>query len=92
LPEPVSFNDAFLFWAPEHVNNTSLIYIGRNPGPIDSLFNIYRQFATVDDPYFRENGLHVYICRDPKPSWQEYYHNEVLKRKAEFNAVTYNNP
>jgi 4-amino-4-deoxy-L-arabinose transferase-like glycosyltransferase len=84
LPEPVCLNDAFLFWAPDSVNNTTLIVVDDQLGSIDDLFSHYSVFGTVNDKYFRENGLHVYICRDPKPFWQRYYKERVRKLKNEF--------
>jgi len=85
LPDPVSMSDAFLFWAPDSTDKTTLIFIGRNPGKLDSLYNNYRLFGTVNNPYFRENGLNVYVCQNPKPYWQTYYRANVKELKDELN-------
>ena len=86
LPDPVSLSDAFLFWAPDSVNNTCLILVSRDDDKLDGLFDDYKEAATVHNEYFRENGLHVYVCRNPKPSWRTYYKNRVKEMKDEFNA------
>lgn len=86
LPEPVSLNDAFLFWAPDTTGKTILISIDYGLGDLEKQFNVYREFATVKNPYFREDGLQVYICRDPKPTWPSYYSQGVKQAKAAFNA------
>jgi hypothetical protein len=86
LPDPVSFSDAFLFWAPDSVDNICMIAIGRDPGKLDSPYNNWHLAATVDDQYFRENGIHIYVCRNPKPYWKTYYQGNVKEMKEEFNA------
>jgi hypothetical protein len=40
LPEPVSLNDAFLFWAPDSINSTTLICVDEDPGDISELFGV----------------------------------------------------
>ena len=84
LPDPVSLNDAFLFWAPDSVNNNMLIVVDDKPGALDSLFATYHVFGTVNDRYFRERGLNVYVCRNPRPIWQQYYVDRVKEEKANF--------
>ena len=84
LPDPVSLNDAFLFWAPDSINNTTLICVDDRAGSLDSLFDSYRVFGTVNDRYFRERGLNVYICHQPKPIWQRFYADKVKEGKADF--------
>lgn len=86
LPDPVSLNDAFLFWAPDSVNNTVLIYVNMQPDSIGNLFDTWREFATVENKFFRENGLHVYIFSHPGSGWQNYYAQSVRKKKDAFNA------
>jgi hypothetical protein len=86
LPDPLCFSDAFLFWAPDSVNNLTMIMVASEPGKLDSLYNNWREVATVDDKYFRENGLNIYVCKEPKPYWSEYYRNNVKELKDEFNA------
>jgi len=86
LPDPICFSDAFLFWAPDSVNSSTMIMVAREPGKLDSLYNNWSEVATVDDKYFRENGLNVYMCKNPKPYWKEYYQGNVKELKDEFNA------
>ena len=87
LPDPVSLSDAFLFWAPDSVDNTTMIMVAHEPGKLDSLYNTWSEAATVNDKYFRENGMHIYLCRDPKPYWKVYYETNVKELKGAFNGA-----
>ena len=87
LPDPVSLSDAFLFWAPDSVSNTCMILVARDPNKLDGLFNDYKEAATLHNEYFREDGLHIYVCRDPKPCWKVYYQTHVKELKDGFNAA-----
>ena len=73
LPEPISFSDSYLLWAPDSVGNGALIYINDEVGDIDKLFNSYREIGIINDVNFRENGLKVFICTEPKPEFQPFY-------------------
>ena len=83
LPDPVSMSDAFLFWAPDSTDKTTLIYVGRNPGKLDTLFNTYALFGILRNKYFREDGLQVFVCQNPKPYWKTYYTGNVRELKKE---------
>lgn len=86
LPEPVSFSDNFLLWAPENISAHTLIYVNYEPEDMGQLFNEYRVIDTISNPYFRENGLKVYLCSQPKETFNSYYTSKVkaLKQKHNF--------
>lgn len=73
LPEPISFDDSYLLWAPDSLGNGAFIYINDEVGDIDKLFNSYREIGEIHDVNFRENGLKVFLCADPKPGAQSFY-------------------
>jgi hypothetical protein len=82
LPEPVSFNDSYLLWAPDSISNGPLIYINDEVGDIGELFNQYVEIGRVNNEYFRENGLMVLLCTSPKKEWQEFYAGKVRELKS----------
>ena len=84
LPAPISFNDSFLFWAPDQINKEGLIYINHNLGDIKELFQSYRIIGKVDNKYFRENGLQVYYCTNPNDNFKSFYANKVANLKSNY--------
>lgn len=85
LPEPVSFNASFLFWAPDSIEIETLIYINHEPGE-----DIYYHFAEVEvvgrmtNPYARESGLPVFLCRYPRNDFAGFYRNKVKMLKDNY--------
>jgi len=84
LPEPICFNDNFLFWAPDSIENSPLIYINHEPGDIDWLFSQYEEIGKVNNRYFRENGLKVYYCKEPKDTFKRFYASKVKELKMKY--------
>lgn len=82
LPEPVSFNDAFLLWAPDEFKESVLIYVDRDTANISNGFESIELYGKVNDPYFRENGIPVYICRGPNREFTDLYKSVALEQKA----------
>src|SRR5574341_472238 len=74
LPEPVSFHESFVFWAPDSVVNLStLIYVNDELGEdIQHFFAKVELAGQVNDRHFRENGVQVYLCRNPQNGFGEY--------------------
>jgi hypothetical protein len=81
LPEPISFNDNYLFWAPDTISGGPLIYINHEVGDIDKLFDNYPEVGRVNNEYFRENGLMVLLCTHPNQQWKEFYARKVKSLK-----------
>ena len=82
LPEPVSFHDSYLLWAPDSIPDGPLIYINDEVGDIDELFSQYEEIGRVNNEYFRENGIMVLLCTRPKEGWEEFYAGKVHKLKS----------
>ena len=82
IPEPVCFNDAFLFWAPDQCNEKVFIYVDNDTSSINNGFANISLYGKVEDPYFRENGTAVYICRDPNQKFNELYERVVSEAKS----------
>jgi hypothetical protein len=84
LPSPISLNDSYLFWAPDSVSATSFIVTDRKLGSIPDLFNSYIEIGSIENIYFRENGLKVFLCQDPKPTFNDFYKKIVRENKQKY--------
>lgn len=65
LPHPFSFSDNFLYWMPDSLSISTLIYVNDETENIRQLFNRVDEVGKVQNPYFRETQLPVFICREP---------------------------
>jgi hypothetical protein len=81
LPDPISFNDSYLLWAPDSISDGPFIYINDEVGDMDELFNSYPEIGRVNNEYFRENGVMVLLCTNPKERWKEFYARKVNSLK-----------
>jgi hypothetical protein len=81
LPDPISFNDSYLLWTPDSISDGPFIYINDEVGDMDDLFNSYPEIGRVNNEYFRENGIMVLLCTNPKEQWKEFYARKVNSLK-----------
>ena len=65
LPHPLSFSDNFLYWMPDSLPISTLIYVNDESEDIRKLFNKVEEVGKVQNLYFRETQLPVFICREP---------------------------
>lgn len=86
LPEPVCFNETFVLWAPDSVaKQLTLIYVNDELGEdIQQLFTNVTLAGKVDNAYFRENGLQIYLCRNPRPEFVAFYREKVRRLKNRY--------
>jgi hypothetical protein len=84
LPEPVTFLESYVLWAPDSIPEGPVVYIHRELGDMQSLFRRIDEIGVVRDPWFRESGIRVYLCRDPLPGMREAYATEAWKEKEPF--------
>jgi hypothetical protein len=82
IPRPISFSDNFLFWAPDSITSSNLIYVNDEIGDIRFLFNKYEKKGEVHNPYFRENGVGVYFCSEPSDTFKKFYKDKVYELKS----------
>lgn len=90
LPEPVSFNESFVFWAPEKIEHEDLILIYVNDelgGDIAQLFGAITLAGELDNVYARERGLQVYLCKNPQAGFAELYNAKVGGLKNRFRSA-----
>ena len=81
LPSPVCLNDSYIFWAPDSLSSKVFIVSDNQIGDIPVLFNSYSEVGRVVNDCFRENGLGVYLCKDPKPLLMEFFRKRIRENK-----------
>ncbi|MGH7493495.1 MAG: glycosyltransferase family 39 protein [bacterium] len=86
LPEPASFNETFLFWAPDSVDFTTLIYVNDEIEEISYFFAEVRQVGKITNAFARESGLPVFLCRHPRNGFFEFYREKVRELKNGFRS------
>ena len=82
LPEPISFSDSFLFWAPDSVRSKTLIYVNDDSSDVNYFFEQVIKVGQIENPYARESGMPVYLCRGARNQFGEFYHQKVTELKA----------
>jgi hypothetical protein len=86
LPEVVSFSDAYLLWVPDTISRDKdvFMYVNDELGrDVDSLFANIIVAGSIKNPYAREKGTTVYMCRDPRKNFPEFWHRRVMEVKGE---------
>lgn len=84
IPQPISFNGSFLFWAPDSIHGTTLIYVNSDTTDVRKLFQEVTLAGALTNPYAREHGLQVYLCRKPVAGFGKFYADKVKRLRAEF--------
>jgi len=76
LPEAVSFNESFRYWAPERFDPdiTSMVYVNDNPGDdVKALFGEVILVGRISDPDAREYGTGVFLARNPVDGFNKFW-------------------
>lgn len=82
LPEPLSFNESFLYWLPESFDPDIeyFIYINDELGEdVAALFEKIEVVGQITNVNAREYGTTVYLCTQPRSSFNVFY-KEVVER------------
>lgn len=78
LPEPVSFSDTYLLWAPKTIDAHTLIYVNDELGEdVQNLFADIREIGRVDMPISRQHGDRVYLCQEPKQDVKKFWEERI---------------
>jgi hypothetical protein len=86
LPEVISFSDAYRLWVPDTISKAKDIFFYVNDelgGDVDSLFANIIVAGSIKNPYAREKGTTVYMCRAPRGDFPAFWHRRVLEVKGE---------
>jgi hypothetical protein len=84
LPRVISFNDSYVFWTPESVDDARyLIKIGYDDN-LESLFNHVEIVGRISTAHARQEGTPVYFCTDPKTDLNLIYREERQERLEKY--------
>jgi hypothetical protein len=84
LPEPISFSDNFLLWAPDSLDAQFLIYVEWDTTHIKKLFKQIDLIGSIQDEYAREQGQRVFLCSNPTDICRSEYINIVKSNKEKY--------
>lgn len=84
LPDAVTFLESYVFWAPDSIPAGPIIYINRDINGFKDLFLNIEETGTVSNKYFREYGIKVFLCRDPKADIREIYRTKAIEEKNKY--------
>lgn len=87
IPEPICFDGSFLFWAPDTSRIKTLIYVDDDAENISRYFEKVEKIGQITDPYARESGLPVFLCRQARNSLEGFYTNTVSRLKQEVTCM-----
>ncbi len=82
LPEVISFSDNYRLWAPDTISKAQDIFMyvnGELGGDVDSLFATIIIAGKITNPYAREKGTTVFMCRDPRVDFATFWKRRVLE-------------
>jgi hypothetical protein len=86
LPEAVCFNESFIYWIPRKFTPDIryFIYINSELGEdVKAIFKKITLVGKISDPYAREYGTQVYLCEDPKGSFNSFWAARLAMLKSE---------
>lgn len=86
LPDAITFLDSYILWAPDTIPNGPFIYIDSAPGQMPELFEQVLETGRIENAFFRENGLKVYLCTAPKTDVPGLYRKLVAAEKGVFKS------
>jgi hypothetical protein len=80
LPPASSFSDSYIMWIPDSIDSDMdlLFYINDERGEdIFPMFESVDSLGSITNTFAREYGTTVYLCRNPKPEFFEFFSNKV---------------
>jgi hypothetical protein len=84
LPQAVTFHESYVFWAPDTIPNGPIIYIYGNVNDLKKYFGNISVAGSVDNRFFREKGLKVFLCREPLSDVSAVYKELAFKEKSRY--------
>jgi hypothetical protein len=84
LPQPISFADNYLLWTPDQIPEGPVIFINHEVGDLDDLFQSVIEVGKVENPYFRESGVIVFLCRNRQSFAGSFYSDKVKMLKSAY--------
>jgi hypothetical protein len=87
LPDAITFLERYVLWAPDSIQSGPVIYINRNLDGFHNLFAEIKEVGSVNNKYFREDGLKVFLCRKNKTDVQRIYADKAREEKNIFTDL-----
>ena len=94
IPQPISYNGSFVFWAPDSISKDFMIWVhsdlGNDIKPDSLLPQLFRKVelqTTINNPYFRENGTKIYLCESPTEEYKNYYRSRISELKSRYSVL-----
>lgn len=91
LPQPISLNDSFLAWSPDSLSVDNMIWVNSSiSSSIDPDTFLPQHFgkvtlkATINNPYFRENGSRIYFCQHPTLELKKLYMKRIQEERNKY--------
>jgi len=84
LPPVISFNDSYIYWAPESIDAEYLIKIGGSDN-LEELFELVDIVGRISTPHARQEGTPVYFCADPRKDINLVYQEELKNRLERYH-------
>jgi hypothetical protein len=84
LPEAISFSDSYRQWAPDTISKSQDIFIYVNDelgADVDSIFANIIVAGSIKNPYAREKGTTVFMCREPRADFPAFWKRRVMEVK-----------
>ncbi|MEJ2545395.1 MAG: glycosyltransferase family 39 protein [Calditrichaceae bacterium] len=84
LPEPISFNDNFILWAPSNVDIDVLIYVNYDTTDVSNYFGEIKKVGQITDQYAIESGLPVFLCKQPQNDFSLFYRTKLHEIRSKY--------
>ncbi len=84
LPDALTFADSYVLWAPDTITKGPIIYIHYQIAGLDQFFEQCQVVGKVNNPYFREKGIQVFLCQHPNEQLQQVYAQKVREEKQRY--------
>jgi hypothetical protein len=84
LPQAITFHESYTFWAPDTIPEGPIIYIYRDINDLEKYFGNISVVGSVDNKFFREKGLKVFLCREPLSDIGDVYKELARKEKSRY--------
>jgi hypothetical protein len=87
LPKPITFHESYIFWAPDSIPAEPVIYIDYNSDDFQPLFNEITEIGCVQNQFFREKGVKVFLCKNPKTDINQVYQSSIFAERKRFDRI-----
>ena len=84
IPQPISYNGSFVFWAPDSLSKDYMIWVHSGHGNdinqdslMSQIFRVVELKTTINNKYFRDDGTKIYLCESPTEGFKNWYKTRI---------------